>query len=126
MSVEQVAILAVVAIVVNLFKRRRSLALLAVSAFVVYWLQPIQDPVNLTFWIPTLTLIVTVGSWLLTSVPEKRTWRANWSAIAVLSSVVLFFDLNRYFKLENLFVADTPRIQLAVVAIITVDRKSVV
>lgn len=120
MSAEQVALLAVVAIVVNQFKRERSLALLAVSAFVVYWLQPIQDPINLTFWIPTLTLIVTVGSWLLTSVPEKRTWRENWNAVAVLSTVVLFFDLNRYFKLENLFVTDTPRIQLAVVVIIAV------
>ncbi len=120
MSVEQVAILAVAAMAVNLFKRGRSLALLAVSAFVVYWLQPVQNPVNLTFWIPTLTLIVTIGSWLLTSVPEKRTWRENWGAVAVLSSVVLFFDLNRYFKLENLFVTDTPRVQLAVVVIIAV------
>jgi alginate O-acetyltransferase complex protein AlgI len=120
MSAEQVAILAVVAIVVNLFKRGRSLVLLVVSAFVVYWLQPIQNPINLTFWFPTLTLIVTVGSWLLTSVPEKRTWRENFGAIAVLSFVVLFFDLNRYFKLEGLFVTDTPRIQLAVVMILAV------
>src|SRR6185369_8137620 len=59
-------------------------------------------------------------SWLLTSVPEKRTWQENWGAIAVLSIVVLFFDLNRYFKLENLFVTDTPRIQLALVVIIAI------
>src|SRR6185369_3173282 len=118
MAAEQVAILATVAIVVNLFKRGRSLALLAVSTFVVYWLQPPQEPVNLTFWLPTFTLVLTVASWLLTSVPEKRTWQENWGAIAVLSIVVLFFDLNRYFKLENLFVTDTPRIQLALVVII--------
>jgi D-alanyl-lipoteichoic acid acyltransferase DltB (MBOAT superfamily) len=53
-------------------------------------------------------------------VPEKRTWRENWGAVTVLSLVVLFFDLNRYFKLENLFVTDTPRVQLAIVAIIVV------
>jgi hypothetical protein len=65
MSVTQVLILAVIAIAINQFKQGRSLALLGVSALVMYWIQPVQDPVNLTFWFPTFTLALTVISWLI-------------------------------------------------------------
>ena len=71
MSVTQVLILAVIAVVINQFKQERSLALLCVSALVIYWIQPIQEPVNLTFWLSTFTLALTV---------------------------VILVDLNRYFQ----------------------------
>ena len=112
MSVTQILILAVIAILVNQLKNGRSLALLGVSSLVIYWIQPYQEPVNLTFWFPTFTLGLTVAFWLLVSTPETRSWRQNWGAVVVLLGVVVLVDLNRYFQIDYFFVADTPRVQL--------------
>jgi D-alanyl-lipoteichoic acid acyltransferase DltB (MBOAT superfamily) len=112
MSVSQILILAVIAIGINQLKRGRSLALLGVSALAIYWIQPHQNPVNLTFWFPTLTLLLTVITWLLTSTFETRTWQQNWPAAAILLGVIVLVDLNRYFRVEYLFSAATPRVSL--------------
>jgi len=120
MSVSQILILAFVAILVNQLKQERSLALLGVSAMVIYWIQPRQESVNLTFWFPTLTLVMTVLCWLITSTPETRGWRQNWGAAAILLVVVVLVDLNRYFRVEYFFISDTPRFQLVVVALVGV------
>lgn len=111
MTILQILILAIVAVLVNRLKKGRSLALLGSSAFVIYWLQPNQEPVSLMFWLPTLTLGIIVMSWLITSIPEKRSWRENQSGVIVLVAVVLFVDLNHYFKMDVFFVVETPRIQ---------------
>lgn len=118
MSVVQVLVLAVIAILVNQLKNGRSLTLLGLSALVIYWIQPIQEPVNLTFWFPTFTLGLTVVFWLLTSTPEMRSWKLNRSAVVVLLGVIILVDLNRYFQFESFFVADTPRIQLTTVVLL--------
>jgi len=118
MSVTQILILAVVAILVNQLKNGRSLALLGVSSLVIYWIQPVQEPVNLIFWFPTFTLGLTVFFWLLVSTPETRSWRQNRGAVAVLLGVILLVDLNRYFQIENFFIADTPRVQLVVTVLL--------
>ena len=114
MSVTQILILAVVAILVNQIKRGRSLALLGVSALVIYWIQPIQESVNLTFWFPTFTLGLTVFFWLLVSTPVTRGWKQNWAAVAVLAGVIVFVDLNRYVQFNYFFITETPRVQLVV------------
>jgi hypothetical protein len=77
MSIVQLFILAAIALLVGQLKKRRSLALLGVSAIVIYWLQPPQELVTLTFWFPTATLAVTFLAWLLTSTPEVRNWMQN-------------------------------------------------
>ena len=111
MSLSQLFVIAAIAFLVGQIKKRRSLALLGVSAFLIYWLQPVQESVTLTFWLPTATLIVTILVWLLTSTPEVRDWRGNLPAILVLLGVMLLLDLNRYFGLDAIFVSATPRPQ---------------
>ena len=111
MTILQILILAIVAALVNALKKTRSLALLGSSAIVVYWLQPNQEPISLIFWLPTLTLAIIVMSWLITSVPEKRTWQENRSGVAVLVAIVILVDMNRYFKIDDFFVVETPRLQ---------------
>ncbi|MCX6058001.1 MAG: hypothetical protein NTW69_07620 [Chloroflexi bacterium] len=120
MSVSQILILAVVAVLVNQLKKGRSLVLLAVSALVIYWIQPYQEPVNLIFWFPTLTLAITVIFWLITSSPEARTWKQNWDSVVILLSVVVLVDLNRYFQVEVFFITDTPRFQLVAIVLLGV------
>jgi alginate O-acetyltransferase complex protein AlgI len=117
-GIEQILILAGVAIGIGLLKRGRTLALLCVSSLVIFWLQPFQEPVNLMYWIPTLTLGITAICWVLTSTPEVRSWHENRLAAGIVAVTVLFVGLNRYFRFDQFFVVETPRIQWVVSAII--------
>lgn len=111
MSISQLFIIAAVAFLVGRLKRGRTLALLGVSAFIIYWLQPPQDVITLTYWLPTATLVITALAWLLTSTPEVRSWQQNLPAVAVLLGVIVLMDLNRYFHFESIFSINTPRPQ---------------
>jgi alginate O-acetyltransferase complex protein AlgI len=108
MTILQIAALAVVALVLGRLPGGRQWALLAVSAFVVFWLQPGEPFVTLGFWMPLATLGIATVAWALTSAPEGRGWRRNWPAAAILIGVVLLMDLNRYFKLEQIYMTGTP------------------
>jgi D-alanyl-lipoteichoic acid acyltransferase DltB (MBOAT superfamily) len=119
MSVLQVLILAGVAIGINKLKQGRSLALLGISTFVIFWIQPIQEPANLTFWFPTFTLALTMICWLLTSTPESRTWQQNGVAVAVMLGAVILVDLNHYFQIKYFFITDTPRVSLVVAVLLS-------
>ena len=118
MTIVQIAILARAAIVIGRLPRWRELALLAVSAFVIFWLQPLQPIISLSFWMPVATLVITVLAWILTSPPEVRDWKLNWPAAVVLTGVALLADLNHYFKLDQIFIVDTPRLRLSLVIFI--------
>ncbi len=111
MSILQLFIIAALAFLVGQLKNGRTLVLLGVSAFIIFWLQPPQDQITLTFWLPTATLAITVLTWLLTSTPEVRGWRQNLPPVVVLLGVILLMDLNRYFRLEQIFISATPRPQ---------------
>jgi alginate O-acetyltransferase complex protein AlgI len=120
MTILQISILAVVALVLGRLPRGRQLALLAVSAFVVFWLQPTEPFVSLVFWLPVATLAITVLAWALTSAPEMRGWKQNWSAFAILMGVALLMDLNRYFNLTQVYIASTPKLTLTLIMLIVI------
>ncbi len=111
MSISQIFILAIAAILLGQFKKGRALAVLAVSAFAIYWLQPVQASITLTFWLPTLTLLLTVFSWWLTTTPDNFNWKENYPAAVGLAGVVFLVGMKRIFHLEQIFFADPPRIQ---------------
>lgn len=120
MSILQIAILTGVALAVGRLQRGRQLAVLAVSAFVVFWLQPPEPFISLVFWLPLATLSITVIAWALTSTTETRGWQQNWQAIAVLLGVTLLVDLNRYFKITQIYMAETPQLTLIIPALMVV------
>jgi len=115
-TLTQILILACAAVGIGWLKRGRSSILLGLSSLVIYWLQPDQEPVNLMYWIPSLTIGITVVCWVITSTPEVRGWRENRLAMFIVAGVVLFAGLNRYFKIEQFFVVETPRAQWIVLA----------
>ncbi|MFZ5858911.1 MAG: MBOAT family O-acyltransferase [Chloroflexota bacterium] len=91
MSVLQILALTGIAVLLGFLRRGRSLALAAVSALVIYWLQPaVKIDSSLSFWLPTLTLFITVLTWVMTAPREARSLRENWPALAVLAGVILF------------------------------------
>ncbi|MGE5377939.1 MAG: MBOAT family O-acyltransferase [Bacteroidota bacterium] len=112
MGITQIFILALIAILVGQLKKGRALALLAVSALAVYWLQPVQSQVNLTFWFPTFTLLVVVFSWWFIFSSREQTWRRNLPALLVLACVALVMGMNRYLHLEQVFITETPNLLL--------------
>ena len=112
MSITQLFIVAVIAILVGRLKRGRSLALLAASTFAIYWLQPVQSPANLTFWFPTFTLLIVVFSWWVAFSSKQADWRRDTPALLVLAGVMILMGLNRYFQLEQVFITETPRLML--------------
>jgi D-alanyl-lipoteichoic acid acyltransferase DltB (MBOAT superfamily) len=84
----QIAVLTGLAVLLGRLRGGRGLALLGVSAVILFWLQPAEPLRTLGFWLPVATLALTVVTWLLTHDPEKRGWIENWPAAAVLAAVV--------------------------------------
>jgi alginate O-acetyltransferase complex protein AlgI len=121
MTILQISILAVVALVLGRLPKFRQLALLAVSAFVVFWLQPAEPFVSFAFWLPVATLAITVLAWALTSTPEMRAWKQNWPAITILVGIVLLMDLNHYFKLTQVYISTTPSLTLTLIALTAIS-----
>jgi alginate O-acetyltransferase complex protein AlgI len=120
LTILQIAILAVVALVLGRLPTGRQLALLAISAFVVFWLQPLEPFASLVFWLPVATLAITVMAWALTSAPDMRGWKQNWPAIAILVGVVFLMDLNRYFKLTQVYMSTTPPLTLTLIILVAI------
>ncbi len=121
MTILQIGILAFIAIGIGQLRKGRESALLAFSAFVIYWLQPPQQFVSLAFWLPAATLGLTVILWALSSTPESLSWKQNWPAAMILAGVTILVALNRYFGLEQVYMTTTPPLlQVAVVVFILV------
>lgn len=111
MSITQIIVLAIAAILLGQIRKYRAFALLACSAFSLYWLQPVQSPVTLTFWLPTLTLLLVIFLWFFTIRDAESGWRQNLPALLVLSAVMILFGANRFIQLEKIFITETPRMQ---------------
>ncbi len=120
MTILQIAILTIAAIMIGQLHKGRSLALLAVSTFAVFWLQPAEPYRTLVYWLPLATLAIVVFSWALTSIPETRGWKQNWPALAVMVGAALLMDLNHSFRLTQVFTADTPNLRYTLIVIIAI------
>ncbi len=118
MTVLQIAVLTAVAIIAGRLTRGRQLVMLAVSALVVFWLQPPEPFLALRFWFPVATLGVTVLSWAVTATPEVRGWRQNWQAAVVLLAVVLLVALTRYLPVASFPVQGIPATPVALAALL--------
>src|SRR5690242_14207370 len=110
MTVLQLAIFALAAVVIGRLKRVRPLAMLAVSVFAIYWLQLPQQFIRLRFWLPTATVGLTIFVWLLVAPPELRGWKRNAAGILTILGVILLVDLNQYFGFEQVYMVTTPRL----------------
>ena len=117
MTILQIALLVILAIIVGQIPRGRQLGMLAISTFAIFWLQPNEPFVTLLFWLPVGTLAITLLCWAFTTPLESRKWGENWSAVAILVSVTLLMDLNRVFKFNQIYTSRTPNLELALAAL---------
>jgi alginate O-acetyltransferase complex protein AlgI len=118
MTIIQLGIFAIIAVVVGQLKKGRELVLLAVSVFILYWLQTTQQFISLRFWIPTATIALTILVWVLVSPRESHAWRLNWPAGLVIVVVILLVDLNQFFGFEKIYMTTTPRLWMLAVAFV--------
>jgi D-alanyl-lipoteichoic acid acyltransferase DltB (MBOAT superfamily) len=118
MSIYKLLILLAAALLLGQIRPGRRIFLLMASVAAIFWLQPVARPVSLIFWLPVTTLGLVSLCWVITAAPEVRTVRANWPAVLTMVGVSLLFDLNRYFKFEQIFSAVTPRPIIVVVVLV--------
>jgi alginate O-acetyltransferase complex protein AlgI len=86
----------------------RTYLLLATSVLAVYWFQPALPLRSFDFWLPSLSLALTVLTWLVTSLSGP--WRSHQNLIGLLIIVGLatVIDLSRYFLPDPILTASTP------------------
>ncbi len=105
MSILEVLALTLVALVIGSIShpKIRSHLLLAASIIVVYWLQSRTTTIyNVTFWLPTFTIVFAAFPWALTSPSETRTLKKNWHGFLTAIIMIFAINLTRYFGETNL------------------------
>jgi alginate O-acetyltransferase complex protein AlgI len=94
-----------------LTRERRTLRmylLLAASVLAVYWFQPALPIRSLDFWLPSLSLALTVLTWLLTSPAGAWRLHENLIGLSMIVGLVTLIDLSRYLLPEPVITSTTP------------------
>jgi alginate O-acetyltransferase complex protein AlgI len=76
--------------------RARIWILLTGSLVAVYWLQPSTPIRNLDFWLPTISIALTVFVWAVTSSDSTHNRRANLASAMLILGVILAIGLTRH------------------------------
>jgi len=110
MVITDLLILAGFALVLRFFSRgnSRSVLLLVASTLAIFWLQPATPIRFLDFWLPVLTLFVTIISWLMTAEPVQKKDRNNWLSAGIVLILVLLIASTRYLGLHELLTPSRP------------------
>ena len=86
----------------------RTYLLLASSVVAVYWFQPALPLRSFDFWLPSLSLTLTVLTWLITSPPEAWRSRQNLMGVSIILGLATLIELSRYFLPDPVLTATTP------------------
>jgi len=110
MTIIQILIVAAAALFWGLVMRERGRLyfLLIASVIVIFWLQPALPLRGFDFWLPVITLLITVFSWYITTNEEIRHTRKNWITISVVIGSVLLLNLSRFLPIDFLLTASRP------------------
>lgn len=119
MSLLQIGAFAAAALLVGLVAgaKWRLPVLLAVSLLAVFWLQPASPIRHLDFWLPLLTLGLTLGVWAATRPGLSRWSRGDLATLAALAGLALLLALTRGLNLA-LLPSPPPQFHVVVVAVL--------
>jgi alginate O-acetyltransferase complex protein AlgI len=98
MTLSHILYFGIAALVYNLLipSRWRGWVLMVGSVVAVYWLQPALQIRRLDFFLPTLTLTLTMLIWVMTRQREQAIKREDWTALALVAGLVFAISLTRY------------------------------
>jgi D-alanyl-lipoteichoic acid acyltransferase DltB (MBOAT superfamily) len=98
MSLTQILALSLSSLLIGWLTPRnwRVACILIASLLVIYWLQPSTPIRNLDFWLPTLSVVLTVFVWASTRSVESQGNRLTLAAILVIVLPILLIGLTRY------------------------------
>ena len=110
MTILTILILAAFALLIRLTCRStgRGLVLLITSLLAIFWLQPSMPIRNLDFWLPVLTVLLTLFTWEITATPEERLSRHNFVTLGVSAAVFLLVGLTRYLGVKGVITPSQP------------------
>ena len=113
MGLIQIGASILIALLIGLFARGergtwRTYLLLASSVLAVYWFQPALPLRSFDFWLPSLTLALTVLTWLILSSPGLWRARKNLVGLSILVGLTTLIDLSRYLLPDPILTATTP------------------
>lgn len=110
MSTLTILALAAIALLIRVIFRKfgRGWAILVVSIFAIYYLQPALTMRNLDFWLPTATVLIVIVSWWLAANPQDRNWKKILPTLLVIFIVILLIALTRLVNLTGLITPSRP------------------
>ncbi len=82
--------------------------LLVASTLAIFVLQPTLPIRGLDFYLPVLTLALTIGGWVITTPREARVGKENWLGVLIPVGIVLLLSLSRYFAFQTPLTASRP------------------
>ncbi|HET6821398.1 MAG TPA: MBOAT family O-acyltransferase, partial [Anaerolineales bacterium] len=86
----------------------RTYLLLASSVLAVYWFQPALPLRSFDFWLPSLSLALTILTWLVVSPSGVWRLRQNLIGVSIILGLVTLIVLSRYLFPDPIFTATTP------------------
>jgi alginate O-acetyltransferase complex protein AlgI len=110
MSLTQIIVFALIAMVLALVKRGkfRITVMLTLSVLAVFWLQPPLPIRNLGFWLSITTLALTVLSWVLAVSVTEPILKENWQPGAILILIVITIGLTRLLPIDSIKIIFRP------------------
>ncbi len=99
MNLVHIPIFVLAALAASLIRRAgwRNWIILVSSVLALFWLQPSTPIRNLDFWLPLVTLALTVLIWLFTRPADARSLTGgDWTTLAVIAALVMVIGLLRF------------------------------
>lgn len=87
---------------------QRMYLLLASSVLAVYWFQPALPLRSFDFWLPSLSLALTILTWWIVSPPGRWQSRQNSIGLLLILGLVTLIDLSRYLFSTSIITATSP------------------
>ncbi|WKZ47042.1 MAG: MBOAT family O-acyltransferase [Anaerolineales bacterium] len=104
----------------------RVLSLLALSVLAVFWFQPAIPLRSFDFWIPSLTILLVVAVWFITSQTGAWKSRQNLIGLAVIAGAIILVGLTRYIFPDPVITTTTPPRLILVIGFIIIAGISIV
>ncbi len=103
----------------------RVLSLLALSVLAVFWFQPAVPLRSFDFWISSLTILLVVAVWFITSQTGAWKSRQNLIGLGVIAGAITLVGLTRYIFPDPIITTTTPPRLILVIGFIIIAGISI-